>query len=112
KKKKKWLIQKKRHYSTVKLYKPKHRFRLGIYYIFNLLFWLFAIIILFSNFWIFGLGVIVIRILFQYLIIGNAAKKLKEADLVPLIPFLELFLIFTQLSIFISNSGEKNSRWN
>ncbi len=111
KKKKKWLIQKKRHYSTAKLYKPKHRFLLVIYYIFNLLFWLLATIILFTNFWIFGLGIIFIRILFQYIIIGSAAKKLKEADLVPLIPFYELFLIFTQLSIFISNSGEKNSQW-
>ncbi len=111
KKKKKWLLQKKRHYSTAKLYKPKHRFLLGIYYIFNLLFWLLAPAILFTHFWIFGLGIIFTRILFQYIIIGNAAKKLKEADLVPLIPFYELFLIFTQLSIFISNSGEKNSRW-
>ncbi len=111
KKKKKWLLQKKRHYSTAKLYKPKHRLLLGSHYIFNLLFWLLAPVILFTNFWIFGLVIIFIKILFQYLIIGSAAKKLKEADLVPLIPFLELFLVFTQLSIFISNSGEKNSQW-
>jgi len=111
KKKKKWLMQKKRHYSTAKLYKPKHRFLLGFYYIFNLLFWLLVPIILFTDFWIFGLGIIFIRLLFQYLIIGNAAQKLKEPDLVAFIPFYELFLIFTQLSIFISNSGEKNSRW-
>lgn len=111
KKKKKWLMQKKRHYSTAKLYKPKHRFLLGFYYIFNLLFWLLVPIILFTDFWIFGLGIIFIRLLFQYLIIGNAAQKLKEPDLVAFIPFYELFLIVTQLSIFISNSGEKNSRW-
>jgi glycosyltransferase involved in cell wall biosynthesis len=111
KKKKKWLIQKKRHYSTAKLYKPKHRILLGAYFIFNFLFWLLAPIILFTDFWIFGFGIIFIRILFQYIIIGNAAKKLKEADLLPFIPFYELFLIFTQLSIFISNSSEKNSRW-
>lgn len=111
KKKKKWLIQKKRHYSTAKLYKPKHRLLLGAYFIFNFLFWLLAPIILFTNYWIFGLCIIFIRLVFQYIIIGNAAKKLKEADLLPLIPFYELFLIFTQLSIFISNSSEKNSRW-
>lgn len=111
KKKKNWLIQKKRHYSTAKLYKPKHRLLLGVYFIFNLLFWLLAPVTLFTDFWIFGLGFIFIRILFQYIIIGKAAKKLMEADLLPLIPFYELFLIFTQLSIFISNSGEKNSRW-
>ena len=111
KKKKKWHLQKKRHYATAKLYKAKHRFLLGSYYVFNLLFWLLVPIILFTPFWIFGLGILLIRILFQYVIIGNAAKKLQETDLVPLIPFYELFLIFTQLSIFISNSSEKNARW-
>ncbi|SRX74959.1 glycosyltransferase [Aequorivita antarctica] len=111
KNKKKWHIQKKRHYSTAKLYKPKHRFLLGVYYLFNLLFWLLAPISLFTGFWALGLGIIFIRIVFQYIIIGNAAKKLREEDLVPFIPFYELFLIFTQLSIFISNSSEKNSRW-
>ncbi len=111
KKKKKWLLQKTRHYSTAKLYKPKHRFLLGSYYIFNLLFWILLPIILLTNFWQFGLGIIFLRLLIQYLIIGNAAKKLKEQDLIALIPFYELFLLFTQLSIFISNTGEKNSRW-
>jgi hypothetical protein len=111
KKKKKWLLQKKRHYSTAKLYKPKHRILLGAYYLSNLFFWILAIATMFTEFWYFGLAVIFIRLVFQYIIIGNAAKKLKEQDLVLFIPFYELFLVFTQLSIFISNSGEKNSRW-
>lgn len=111
KERKKWLLQKKRHYSTAKLYKPKHRFLLGAYYIFNLFFWILLPIILFTDLWQFGLGIIFLRLLFQYIIIGNAAKKLKEKDLIPLIPFYELFLVLTQLSIFISYRGEKNSRW-
>jgi len=111
KKKKKWLIQKKRHYSTAKLYKPKHRFLLGLYYVGNLFFWLLGIAALFTEFWYLALAIIFIRLLLQYIIIGKAAKKLKEQDLVAFIPFYELFLVFTQLSIFISNSGEKNSRW-
>jgi glycosyltransferase involved in cell wall biosynthesis len=111
KKKKKWLAQKKRHYSTAKRYKPNHRFLLAGYFSFNLLFWLLAIVTLFTEFWIYGLVIIFIRFLLQYIIIGKAAKKLKEQDLILLIPFYELFLVVTQLSIFISNSGEKNSRW-
>ncbi|MBK5212905.1 MAG: glycosyltransferase [Flavobacteriaceae bacterium] len=111
KKKKKWLIQKKRHYSTAKLYKPKHRFLLGIYFLFNLLFWPLAAAILFTDFWIYGLAIFFLRLLFQYIIIGKAAKKLKEQDLISFIPFYELFLVFTQISIFISKSSEKNARW-
>jgi hypothetical protein len=84
---------------------------LGTYYAANLFFWLLAIATLFTKFWYFALAIIFIRLLLQYIIIGNAAKNLKEQDLVPFIPFYELFLVFTQLSIFISNSGEKNSQW-
>ena len=111
KKRKQWLLQKRRHYSTAKLYKPFHRFLLGIYYISNLLFWILSVLILFTEFWEIGLGIILLRFVFQYIAIGKAAGKLKEKDLVFLIPFYELFLIFTQLSIFISNSDEKNSQW-
>lgn len=111
KKKRKWITQKKRHYSTAKLYKPKHRILLGAYYVFNFLFWPLSIITLLTEYWIFGLAITFIRFLVQYIIIGQAAKKLKEQDLVPFIPLYELFLVVTQLSIFISNRGEKNSRW-
>lgn len=111
KKRKDWLIQKKRHYSTAKLYKPWHRFLLGLYYISNLLFWILSTIILFTEFWNIGLIIISIRFAFQYLTIAPAAKKLKESDLMFFIPFYELFLILTQLSIFISNSDAKNSQW-
>lgn len=111
KKRRKWLFQKRRHYTTAKLYKPKHRFLLGAYYIFNLLFWLLMPIILLTQFWQYALAIILVRIIFQYVVIGNAMKKLREKDLIPFIPFFEIFLIFTQLSIFISSRSEKNSQW-
>lgn len=111
KKRKKWHLQKKRHYTTAKLYKPIHRLLLGLYYISNLLFWLLSIFIFFTQYWKFGLAIIILRIMIQYIVIGKAAKKLREADLISLIPFYELFLIITQMSIFISNSDEKNSQW-
>ncbi|QAA80288.1 glycosyltransferase [Aequorivita sp. H23M31] len=108
---KKWFSQKKRHYTTAKLYKPLHRILLGIYYIANLLFWLLSVIILFTQFWKYGLAIITLRFIIQYIVIGKAAKKLREADLIFLIPFYELFLVLSQLSIFISRSDEKNSQW-
>ncbi len=108
---KNWLIQKKRHYSIAKLYKTKHRFLLGMYYVSNLLFWVATPLVLFIQYWQIGLGLIALRFLLQYIIIGKAAKKLRENDLLPLIPFYEIFLLITQMSIFISSSGEKNSKW-
>ena len=72
---------------------------------------LYGLATLFTEFLILGLVIIFIRLAFQHLIIGYAAKKFKEQDLIPFILFFELFLIFSQLSIFISNRGEKNPRW-
>ncbi|MBT0609088.1 glycosyltransferase [Aequorivita echinoideorum] len=108
---KSWRRQKKRHYTTAKLYKFKHRFLLGLFYVSNLLFWILAICVLVSDSWKIGLGLILFRFIIQYLVIGKAAKKLNEADIIPLIAFYELFLIFNQMSIFISNRSEKNATW-
>src|SRR5690554_5487608 len=110
-KREKWIHQKRRHYTTAKLYKPLHKFLLGLYYFANLLFWVLSGIILFTSLWMFGLGIILSRFLIQYIIIGKAAGKLKEKDLIIFIPCFELFLILTQMSIFISNRSEKSTQW-
>lgn len=106
-----WLRQKRRHYTTSKYYKPKHKWMLGAYYLFNLLFWIVAPFVLISDYWEIGLGILLFRLLVQYVIIGKAAKKLKESNLIVWIPFFELFLILSQFVIFISNTGRKNVRW-
>ncbi len=111
KKRRNWIIQKKRHYSTAKLYKTKHKFLLGIHYTSILLFWILSIAVLFTEYWEIGVIVILFRILLQYVIIGKGARKLRENDIVALIPLYELFLIFIQMSIFISKRRENNPRW-
>ncbi len=105
-----WILQKKRHYSTAKLYKPTLRILLGLFYISNLLFWLLAIASLLFSDWRIALILIAVRFLLQYIVVGKAAKKFKSPDLVPFIPFFELYLIFVQLSIFIGSS-EKKQQW-
>ncbi len=111
KNRKTWRAQKTRHYSTAKLYKPKHRIFLGIYYSCNLLFWILVPMILTTLYWKFALAILLIRFLVQYIVIGKAAKKLGESDLITWIPFYEVFLVLTQMSIFITNSSGKNSQW-
>jgi len=106
-----WKLQKKRHTSTAKFYKPQHRFLLGMYYVSTLLFWLLGIVSLLLLDWKVPVILIGLRFLIQYIVIGKGAKKLKENNLIPLLPFYELFLVFIQLSIFISNSGSKPSQW-
>jgi glycosyltransferase involved in cell wall biosynthesis len=106
-----WIRQKRRHITTAKHYKPNHKTLLGIYYVSNLLFWLLAIVSFVFLDWIIVLPLLIFRITLQYIFIGKGAKLLKEHDLLPFLPFFELFLVLVQLTIFISNSFSKPKRW-
>ncbi|MFZ2431340.1 MAG: glycosyltransferase [Lutibacter sp.] len=107
-----WIHQKRRHISTASLYKPVHKFLLGLFFSSQLLFWILGIIVLsFLYNWQIVAGLIFTRILFLYLVIGYSAKKLNERDLILLIPFFEIFLILIQMFIFIKNMISKPAHW-
>ena len=107
-----WIQQKRRHVSTAAHYKPLHKFLLGLFYSSQLLFYLLSIILLAFLFnWIYVVTLIFMRFLTQNLVIGFSSKKLNENDLVVLTPFLEIFLIFIQLFIFIKNLISKPNHW-
>lgn len=108
---KSWMYQKRRHITTAKLYKPTHKFLLGVYYITNLFFWILLPVCFVVASWKITSSIIVFRLLLQYIVVGKSAQKLKENNLIPFIPFLEIFLIWVQLSIFIFNSSAKPTRW-
>ena len=107
-----WLKQKRRHISTSKYYKLKHKFMLGLFFISQLLFWVLGIILLSFFFrWEIVIVLILLRFVVQYISIGFSAKKLNELDILVSLPFLELFLIFSQFFIFISNLTLKPNNW-
>ncbi|MFI1745457.1 glycosyltransferase [Thalassobellus sediminis] len=109
---KNWFKQKRRHVSTAKHYKSKHKILLTLLYSSNFLFWFLSIFLFISNYnWQLILGLFLFRILFQYIIIGFSSKKLNEIDLLIWLPFLEIFLIITQLTIFINNLISKPNFW-
>jgi len=107
-----WFKQKRRHVSTAKHYKFKDQLFLGLFYVSQILFWsLFTILICFLFQWKLVLLFLGIRITVQYFVYGFSAKKLKETDLIFAIPFLEIFLILFQLTIFITNRFSKPNHW-
>lgn len=106
-----WFRQKKRHLSTANLYKPIHKVSLAVFYIFRLLFWILLVEGLFFSDWIGVLALATIRFLTEYIVLGFGAKKFKERGLIYFLPILDLFLVFLQLSIFISDTSPKTSRW-
>ncbi|MFK5958917.1 MAG: glycosyltransferase [Lutibacter sp.] len=109
---KEWLQQKRRHVSTASHYKSYHKFLLGIFYGSQFLFWFLSLLLIsILHKWQLVLILVFSRILIQYLVIGSSAKKLNEKDLILLSPFLELFLIITQMFIFIKNLISKPTHW-
>jgi len=107
-----WVRQKRRHISTAKFYKPRHKVMLGLYYISQLLFWLSAFsLIVFLHLWKIVLIVIIFRFLVQYAVFYKSAKKLQELDLLYLLPLTELSLIVFQFYIFINNLISKPRHW-
>lgn len=107
-----WINQKRRHISTANYYKPLHQFLLGLYFSSQLLFWILGVFLLaFGYQWKIVLGLFFVRTAIQYIIISSTSKKLNENGLVFWTPFLEIFLVLTQLFIFIKNLVSKPTHW-
>lgn len=107
-----WFRQKKRHISVAGNYKTKHKILLGAFYIFRVLFWLlFALLLILQIYPKIALSILGIKLITEAFVYFKAAKKLNEKDVVWLFPFLDLFLIFLQLAIFISNLVSKPKHW-
>lgn len=107
-----WINQKRRHISTANYYKPMHQFLLGLYFSSQLLFWILAILLFVFGFqWEYVLILLLVRLVIHYIIISATSKKLNEEGLVLWTPFLEIFLILTQLFIFIKNLVSKPTHW-
>ncbi|WP_299367981.1 glycosyltransferase [Winogradskyella sp.] len=107
-----WILQKRRHVSTAKFYKTKHQLLLGLFYVSQLLFWALGFLLLIIGYdWRWVAALIVLRFVAQLLSFGFTARKLNDVNLIFLAPFLELFLISTQLSIFIANLISTPKHW-
>lgn len=107
-----WIPQKRRHVSTAQFYKLKHKFFLGLFYVSQLTFWIFGMLLVVLGYhWQWVLALIIVRFAIQLICLGYTAKKFNELDLMVLTPLLELFLITAQLGIFIANLISKPKHW-
>ena len=109
---KSWFKQKRRHISTANHYKLKHKILLSLIYVSNFFFWIIGVTLLILQFnWITVISLFFLRLIIQYIVIGFSSKKLNEADLLIILPFLDFFLMITQLTIFINNLITKPNHW-
>ena len=108
---KEWISQKKKYITTAKLYQFKHQFFLSFFYTSLFLFWVFSISTLSLLDWKIPSALILFRMVFQYITMYHAAKKLGEKDLIAWFPFLEIIFIIFQFTIFIIYSLSKSNSW-
>lgn len=107
-----WFKQKKRHVSTSKRYQLTHKLVLALFFISQFLFTAFSFLLLITLFnWKMVLPIILFRYILLYMTFGYSAKKLGDKDVLYILPFLEFFLIASQLTIFISNLISKRYSW-
>lgn len=108
---KEWFRQKRRHISTANHYKLQHKFFLALFFISKVLFFVLATALFFFYPWEIILSIVLGYYLIQFLVIGFSAKKLKEPQIIFLLPFLEIGLLLFQFSIFITNLISKPNHW-
>ncbi len=107
-----WIFQKRRHYSTARLYRSRFKFLLALGYLSKLLLYLsfIALMILQYN-WIIALAAFSVFFISHWVILAMCTNKMKENDLAVLSPVLEIFLLALIPFIYFSNILYKQERW-
>lgn len=107
-----WFVQKRRHISTSKFYKGKHKMALGFYGFTQVLFlfsMLAALFLMPVATWVWY--AFIARYVVQYFVFIFSAKKTGDWDLLLILPFLEVFLLANQVLILFANRFNKTYRW-
>ncbi len=91
---KEWIRQKRRHYTTSKYYKGKHKLLLGFYSFTNLLVYpLLIACVIFFNWWM-ALSVFALRLILQAFVWYKTMYKLNEGDLWKYFLLFDLWMFF------------------
>ncbi|MBP6455964.1 MAG: glycosyltransferase [Chitinophagaceae bacterium] len=107
----KWNLQKKRHLSTGKYYKTKHKISLGLSAFSHFFFWAFFITALFTKFWFIACAIFVFRWLFLWLIMNKVLKLFKEEDLLNLVWFFDFWYLWYHLKNIPNIFFKTSNRW-
>ena len=107
-----WMVQKYRHYTTSRYYRPLHQFLLGLYS--TTLFFYYPLLILSAVFfnWQIPLSVFGGRFLIQAVVYYRAMHKLKEADLWPWFLLLDCWTLFYYLFTLPAIWKAPRKNWN
>lgn len=101
-----WRIQKRRHLTTGKHYKFKHKFLLGLFPLSYVLMLIFTIIsACLHDFWYIPLAMIGVRLILHYIANWRVFKTMQSKDMFWLIPIYELIMLI--LNPYLSLTSNK-----
>lgn len=107
-----WYTQKKEEFFLSRSYKTINKVFNTVFSVSQFLFWILTVILLVLqlNIWL-VMSLILLRWIIVYAIYIPVAKKLKEKQLLFLLPIYDLFLVIFQFTIFINNIKSKPANW-
>jgi glycosyltransferase involved in cell wall biosynthesis len=107
-----WILQKRRHYTTARYYRPAFKFWLSLNYISKLLLYLSFVALLILNYNLL-IALIAFSVFFtsHWVILALCTNKMRENDLAVLSPILEILVLALSPVIYFSNVIIKQERW-
>ncbi len=107
-----WMNQKRKETSTKKFYKNFDKIQLNLYFISQLCCLILGIILLsFQYNLIIVSSVLGFRYVFNWIVFGYGAAKLKEKDIILWYPIFEIILLTTQIRVAFTNLIFKPEHW-
>jgi glycosyltransferase involved in cell wall biosynthesis len=107
-----WILQKRRHYTTARYYRPVFKFLLSLGYISKLLLYLSFVALLILNYNLL-IALIAFGVFFisHWIILAFSTNKMRENDLAVLSPVLEILVLALSPVIYFSNIIIKQEKW-
>ncbi|MCX6271124.1 MAG: glycosyltransferase [Bacteroidetes bacterium] len=107
-----WYKQKKRHLTTGRYYKIRHKFMLSLFVVTQFLFYGFFILLIASGFnFLFPLTLFILRLASALFIFKKCMRRLDEKNLLLYLPVFELFFLFFNPLLSLSASIFKEDKW-
>ncbi len=107
-----WRMQKVRHLTTAPLYTPASRLKIG--FDFSIIYLFYAILVVlfcFKTTALIGVGLFLLKIIFQMIIFNKAANKFNEPDLWVMAFVYEFVLLFIYPIFHIAKMLFKPNKW-
>lgn len=109
---KQWFLQKKRHYSTGRYYKFKHKFLLTLFPFCQFLYFpLLAILLVYQVKIEIVLALLLIKLISRIIIMKKCINMLQEKKLLVISLFIELFFVIFNPVLHFSNIIRRQNKW-